>query len=233
VIKSLLAAAAFSFLGMLASAQAATLSGSFNVTAVNVTNLNSAQSQATRANFDAALLGNLGGLSSMYASDTFTYTGAINFATNAGPGGNSATTIGSWLATGGGMLSGLDATFAGLQQSKGSIGSGTATTTFYLFESVLDVVGVAGAKVRHDDGFAIFRNGSAFAGIVGPTTVKNTTLASAFDRGRFELLYVATNSDPSILKVEGLAPVPLPAPVALLAAGLAGLGALRLRRKAA
>lgn len=133
-----------------------------------------------------------------------------------GPNRNSATTIGSWLATGGGDVDGLDPAFSLLQQSKGSIGDTTATSTFHLFEAVQDVIGGADAEVTHDDGVAIFRNGAPFAGVLGPTRPVATGL-DAFDRGRFALLYVATNSDPSVLKVEGLATI----------------GALRLRRKAA
>lgn len=64
-------AAAVSLVAMLGSAQAATLSGLFNVTAVNVTNLNSTESQATLANFNAALGGALGAAPA-YASDAFT-----------------------------------------------------------------------------------------------------------------------------------------------------------------
>ena len=224
--NAFIAAVAFALVGITGSAQAATLNGLFNVTAVNVTNLTSAQSQATRANFDAARNGTLGGGSSIYASDTFTYDGDIDFETKVG----TSTKIGGWLLTGGGAITDLDGGFANLQLSKGNIDNGSATTTFFLFESTFQI-GKGSFDVSHDDGIAIFENGDRIGGFVGPNSVRDT-LVSGFNGGKFELLYVATNSDPSILNVNAdVAPVPLPAPFALLAAGLAGLGLLGRRRK--
>jgi Tfp pilus assembly protein PilX len=225
--KSIIAAAVLALAGMAGSAQAATLNGTFNVTAVNVKNVNSAQSNATMAAFQAALA-MLGAV-----SDAFTYKGDLNFSTtNNVPQGNSTTTIRQWLDSAGGMVSGLDATFGGLQQSKGNINNGTATTTFYLFER-LGRVGEGEFKVTHDDGIEIYDDGTSIGGFFAPTSVKTTTV-KGFDGGKFSILYVATNSDPSILNVDAnVAPIPLPAALPLLAAGLGGLGLMRLRRKAA
>jgi hypothetical protein len=86
--KTIYAATAVFLLGMVGSAQAATLSGTFDVKAVNITNAGVSQSQATKAQFDAALLTGV--------SDEFTYVGSLDFSTNLG----NATTVNSWLATG-------------------------------------------------------------------------------------------------------------------------------------
>ncbi len=230
--KSFFAAAAVAILGMLGSAQAATLGGSFNVTAVNVLNRNSAQSQATNSNFQAALAQAMLGTSG-YAYDVFNYTGDLDFKTTNGPSGNASTKISQWLATGvSGAVSGLNATFGALQQSKGSISANSATTTFYLFER-LAYLGAGNFSVTHDDGIAVYDDNAYLGGLVGPTTVK-TTAVNNFTGGKFSILYVATNSDPSVLKVDAdLAPVPLPAAFPLLALGLGGLGLMRARRKAA
>jgi hypothetical protein len=205
-------------------ASAATLSGTFDVTVVNVTNLNSAQSQATLANYNAALAGTLGDGNEVFNFDTFTYTGALDFETRNG----NATTIAGWLTSKGVTLpADLDATVGGLQQSKSNINDGSATTTFYLFDLV-SPLGAADFTVVHDDGIAIFDGGVLVGDRVGPTAVK-TTKVTGFDGGDFELLYVATNNDPSILNVD-VSPIPLPAGLPLLAVGLGGLVALRRRR---
>lgn len=226
--KTTIAAAAVALFGILGSAQAATLGGTFNVKAVNVTNLNSAGSQATITNFNNYF--NILGL-----SDVFTYTGDLDFKTTNG----SATKVSDWLATGkgvggvgSGVVSDLDATFGDKQLSKGNILSSTATSTFFLFERVGALTDGA-FTVGHDDGIAIFDDGSLLGGSVGPNSFKPTNVGG-FDGGKFSLLYVATNSDPSILKVDTTtSPVPVPAPLALLASALAGLGLLRRRRATA
>ena len=219
--------AAIATAAMATSASAATLSGDFEVTAINVTNLNSTESQATEANFLSALGGTLGGEDSVITAATFDYSGELDFETKDGTN----STIGSWLLTGTtDGVTGLDipGEFADLQLSKGSIGSGTATTTFFLFETILDLAG--DFTVIHDDGIAIFDDGELIGDRVGPTAVK-TTYVSGFTPGEFSLLYVATNSDPSILNVDGnLAPIPLPATLPLLLVGMGGLAAMRRKR---
>ncbi len=203
------------------SAAAATLTGTFAVQVVNKTNLNSTQSQATRANFDAFY----NAATDNVTRDDFTYTGDLFFGTT----GPNTTTISQFLATGSNPgTNDINATVGGLQLSKGSIGNGTATTTFFLF--TLANLGAGDFTIRHDDGIAVFDDGVRIGGNNGPTSVK-TTVVKGFTGGKFELLYVATNSNPSILEVN-FAPIPLPAGGLLLLTALGGIAALR-RRKAA
>ena len=217
--------AAIATAAMATSASAATLSGDFKVTAFHVTNLNSSESQATEGNFLAASDGSLGGDDSVITTDMFNYSGELDFETRDG----TSSTIGSWLLTGTeDGVTGLDSDFATLQLSKGSIGNGTATTTFFLFEKVLNMFG--DFTVIHDDGIAIFDDGELLGGRVGPTS-KTTSIVKGFTGGDFSLLYVATNSDPSILNVDGqLTPIPLPATLPLLLVGMGGIAMMRRKR---
>ncbi len=220
--KSIIAAAIVS-VGFVAQATAATLNGTFTIDIYQGTGLNSAQSQAVKSNLDinsgpGVLL------------ETITYTGDLEFGTNNG----TATTIGSWLATGVNGSYTVSATTAALQLSKGNINSnpGTATTTWF------DIFGTFSSgfnsMVTHDDGVSVFDDGTQIAATVGPTVQTNTT-ANGFNGGEWNLLYAATNSDPSVLKVTGdslPSTVPLPAGLPLLLAGLGTFAWMR-RRKAA
>lgn len=216
MLKTTLLAGAVMIAGTV-TASAATLTGTFNVEAANVSGVNSSQSEATVTNFDNAFAGTY--------KDTFTYTGALNFGTS---DSSDATTIGDWLATGGGTITTLDSTFADLQLSSPNINNGTATTTFFSF--VMNIPSaVTEFAVRHDDGMTIYDDGTLLGGFQNPTSVRNTSV-SGFDGGEFRLIYVATNGDPSILEVSA---VPLPAGGLLLLTALGGVAALRRRRKAA
>ncbi|MEO1656833.1 MAG: hypothetical protein AAFR65_03860 [Pseudomonadota bacterium] len=194
----------------------------FDVTVVNVTNLSSSESQAEMADYNAAFL------DASAQSDTFVYQGELDFRTS---DGTDATTIGDWLATGGGTVTGLDGTVADLQLSKPNINNGTATTTFFFFE--LQGTAAAGdVAVTHDDGFAIFEDDAFLGGVLGPVS-ETFTLVQNYNGGEFDLLYVATNGDPSILEVD-LSPVPVPAALPLFVGGMSLFGiASRRRRKAA
>jgi hypothetical protein len=228
VFRTIFAAAAVSYFAAHGAVQAATLSGTFSVLAVNAQNQNAAQSEALQSALGAAFTEAQNGTAG-YAFDEFLYTGDLDFSTNAG----TATTIAGWLATGvNGVVVGLDAAFGALQLSKGDVFAdpATGTTTFFAFSPMFEV-GPSTFTIQHDDGIAVEENGVRIGGFPGPNT-ERTTVVSGFSGGDLRLIYVATNADPSILKVD-VAPIPLPAALPMLVAGLAGLGVLRLRRKAA
>lgn len=212
-----LAVAAATMIGSSAMA-ASILSGTFKIDIYSTDAGGSrAKASATEANIN-----NFAG-----PTDTITYTGALNFGTF---DGKDRTTIGSWLATGGGSISGLSAATAGLQLSAPTF----ARTTFFdirsFFSTGFDSV------VRHDDGMTFFQNdGSVLKASSAPTTAKNTTV-NGFNGGDFRLIYVATNGDPSVLKVTGDdlpvgGQVPLPAGLPLLLSGLVGMGLIARRRR--
>ncbi len=227
-----LATVAIASVALTGAAQAATLSGVFDVTVVNVTNLNTSESRATIENGEAAFdkaMGvdnGFGGADSVAVTADFDFTGALDFGTFDGSDG---TTIQQWLDSSTGSTTVWESDdLGGLQLSKDGIGSGTATTSFFYFELV-EALGATDFLVSHDDGMAIFDDDVRIGGREGPT-VEVITEVLGFDGGTFGLLYVATNGDPSVLNVNAT-PVPLPAGMPLLLAGLGGLALMRRRAK--
>lgn len=228
---------AFSLASVTAASATTLLSGVFNVTAVNVTNLSSSESAATMSNFNAAVAGTLGNPASgpnpsVFHSDTFVYDGFLNF--SVGQPQNANQRIDHWLDTAGGDVMGLSSVFAALQMSFPNISTGSATTTFFLFERIGNLT--AGVfDIRHDDGVALFDDGVRTGGFDGPNGVRNTNGIS-FDGGNLGILYVATNGNPSVLQVRTTslpAPVPVPAALPMLLAALGGLGWMARRRRQA
>ncbi|WP_432817041.1 VPLPA-CTERM sorting domain-containing protein [Sulfitobacter sp. JB4-11] len=151
----------------------------------------------------------------------FTYTGALDF--NVGSGSSATTTIADFLNSGSG-------TFSGLSAPLGAAILSTPTwrnTTVFGFRA-FDLGGFVG-NIRHDDGVRFFDNGVRELNAPAPTTAINS--AFDFSGGTFQLLYAAANGNPSILEVTGTpAPIPLPAALPLLLAGLGGLGLMRRRK---
>lgn len=232
---------------MAAPAHAAILNGTFTVKAINVTNLTSAQSEATSANFTAAMDQTFAanGSASVYTTDTFTYTGDINFGTfdDAEPDPDE-TTIAQWFdsvvggngsVTGAAAIDDTDATlnddFGALQLSKPDISNGSATSTFFMF--TLYYAPAMDFTITHDDGVSVFDDGTLVpGGDVGPTP-ETISFVNGFDGGTLEILYVATNGDPSVLEFDA-APIPVPAALPLFLGGVGLFGiASRRRRKMA
>lgn len=238
MFKHLLAGAVAS-VTLVGGAQAATLTGVFDVTVVNVTNVTSSESEARFENaqdaFDKATNepgANFGGDNSIATVGRFTFDGALDFGTS---DGTDSTTIQDWLNTSAGSTTTwIGDDLGGTQLSKDGIGNGTATTSFFYFELVNDL-GAGDFTVTHDDGFAIFSGEESgenrIGGRNGPT-VKVVTEVLGFEGGVFDLLYVATNGDPSVLNVNyDASPIPVPASLPLLLAGMGGLAFMRRRQK--
>jgi len=222
-MKNLLGAVCTATVLMAAPAGAATLTGTFDVIAYNATGMNSVDSQATMANFNDVTSN-----AATYTTDTFTWTGSLDFATS---DGTDATTVGDWLSTGSGSPSGLEASFADTQLSSPNINNGSAITTFFLF-TLQAVIAAADFTITHDDGVGVYGDGDLIGESVGPNS-KKTTYIPGYSGDNLQFLYVATNGDPSILNVE-YTPVPVPAALPLMVGGLGLLGfAARRKRKAA
>ena len=143
---------------------------------------------------------------------------------------NDSTTIAQFLASAGGIVSGLDAGFGARQLSAPNIRKGTATTTIFHF--VMQTAAAAGDLLfTHDDGIRVFEDGTQIGAYRNPTSQRDTEIAG-FGGGQLSFFYVATNGDPSVLRAS-VSPVPLPASLSFLLAGFGGLALLRRRNKTA
>ena len=173
-----------------------------------------------------------GGADTVAITSDFMFEGALDFGTFDGTDG---TTIQQWLNTSvGSTTTWIGSDLGDTQLSKDGIGNGTATTSFFYFELVEDL-GAGDFIVTHDDGFAIFNGEEAGQNRVGGRngpTVEVVTEVLGFEGGVFELLYVATNGDPSVLNVNyDASEIPVPASLPLLMAGIGGLAFMRRRAK--
>jgi hypothetical protein len=218
--KDLVVAAGVAVAGATAG-QAAVLSGSFNIDIYNY------DSEGSSAKSDA-ILGNAaqGGYDQYKALTGVTYTGGLDFFRD-----NDPSTVGEFLASGGGTVTGLTApaedwilsSGAGggpNPDASGGPGSFRWTTLFVITPTTPFDSGFYG-EIVHDDGIGLYENGQLVtpSGKTEPTTIVTTPYT--LDGGDFELVYVAANGDPSKLEVSA---VPLPFAGLLMAGALGAVG---------
>ncbi|MEP0961906.1 MAG: VPLPA-CTERM sorting domain-containing protein [Roseobacter sp.] len=211
------------------SAQAATLSGDFEVRVVNYTfntNQSSSVALANQSNFDARFDNAVDG----ETRDTFTYSGELDFFVDNFPRDVDAESIADFFASNtNGSVSGLDSVVGNLQLSAPTF----QTTTLFEFTEIYS--NSFDTRVTHDDGFSIYNDdGSELVSFANPTGIRTTPTTGVlnFEGGEFTLVYAAANGNPSKLLVEGdgIPAVPLPAPALMLMAGLGAFAGLRRKK---
>lgn len=218
-LRTALLAGMVAALGAMGGASAAPITGTFQITVYQGNgsgDINEPDQQAQQGNPFITGANELA---------TGSYTGAINFDAN---GHND---IAYFLSSAGGTVDAALLALAGTQLSSAPF---DLTTVFVITG---DVGGSSlFGSISHDDGASLY-DGASYSNLVVGSALPTVQISTPYSNltGQFQLIFVQANGLPSVLKlnVDRTVDAPEPITLSLFGAGLAGLGAMRRRRKAA
>ncbi len=202
-------------LAFAAPALAVPLTGTFLVNVYQGNNSSHLQTDATQQALPSAIAAITA--QGTYISPPFTYTGSIDLTAPTEP-----TSLSAFFLSAGGVTS------IGLPNTPLSSGNFTNET---LVKFTFTTSAIAG-NILHDDGISLFASGNTTAPILdssAPTSVVSTPFALA--GGTYDLYYSEVNGAPARLTFDvtrgNPTTVPEPVSMALIGAGLLGVGLMR------